>query len=93
MTDKAGVQHAPGGVLPDQRRGRVVGKAQLAVSTLGVLIVLAMVACGRWLEAGTAFLLTVGLLEIMFQRALVLFHGGASPRMRREAARAATAAE
>ena len=54
---------------------KVVGKTLVAVSAVGMMAVLLALVEGRYVLAGSAFLLTVGVLEIMFQRALALFHG------------------
>lgn len=61
----------------DQGR-KVMGKTLVAVSAVGMLAVLVALVQARYLLAGSAFLLTVGVLEIMFQRALALFHGSAA---------------
>ncbi len=61
----------------DQGR-KVMGKTLVAVSAVGMLAVLIALVQARYLLAGSAFLLTVGVLEIMFQRALALFHGSAA---------------
>ncbi len=57
---------------------KVTGKTLVAVSAVGMMAVLVALAQGRALLAGSAFLLTIGILEIMFQRALALFHGSAA---------------
>ena len=99
MTEKAGYPLSASRARSEVRQRRVVGKAQLAASAAGMLVVLAMLGSGRWLEAATVLLLTLGLLEILLQRALVLFHGGMRTRParrrpgRRKAARTLTAAE
>ncbi len=96
MTEQTGPAWAAGRASPAAGRRRVVGKAQLAVSTAGMLIVLGSLYQGRLLAAGAGFLLTAGILEIMFQRALGLFHAApAAPRpsIRRETPRTAAAGE
>jgi hypothetical protein len=64
--------------MTDRARRKVVGKAQLAVSAIGMCVVLVALWQGRILAAIIVFLLTIVTLEIMFQRALALFHP--SPR-------------
>jgi hypothetical protein len=64
-----------------------------------MLIVLGSLCRGRFLEASVAFLLTVGILEILFQRALGLFHARSGaratqrPAISRETPRPAAAAK
>ncbi len=99
MSEQVGPSRAANCAPPAEGRRKVVGKAQLAVSAVGMLIMLGSLCRGRLLEAGVTFLVTVGILEIMFQRALALFHdrsGGATaqrPAMRRETPRPAAAGE
>jgi hypothetical protein len=73
MSEQAGVPVSA--ALPTTPGGgrKVVGKPLLAVSSAGMAIVVAMLCRGNWLEAGTAFLLTVAALEMMLQRALAQF--------------------
>jgi hypothetical protein len=73
---------------------KVVGKSLIAVSTGGMAIVVAMLCRGNWMEALTAFLLTIAALEIMLHRALAQFGGpmGKRTRLRRSTPRPATAA-
>ncbi len=96
MTEQTGPAFAASRASPAAGRRRVVGKAQLAVSAAGMLIVLGSLYHGRLLAAGVGFLLTAGILEIMLQRALGLFHAAPSaqrPSIRRETSRIATAGE
>jgi hypothetical protein len=96
MTEKVGVPPSAGRVQAERRRRRVVGKAQLATSAAGMLIVLALLACAQWLEASAVLMLTIGLLEILFQRALALFHGrplAVAGVLRSDGVRPAAAAE
>jgi len=74
-------------------RRKVAGKAQLAVSALGMFIVLAALVQGRFLWASAVFLLTLGTLEFMFRRAVAVFYAsaGAHGRHIRRIAHAAPA--
>jgi hypothetical protein len=60
---------------------KVMGKGLVAVSALGMVIVLVALVQAAYLLAGSMFLLTVGILAIMFQRAVSLFHGPAAPAL------------
>jgi hypothetical protein len=60
--------------------GRGAKNTLAAVSAAGMVAVLAVLAQGRWLLAGTIFLLTIGILDVMIERALVTFHGAATAR-------------
>ncbi len=65
----ASIAQAP----PDGRGRKVIGKPLLAVSAGGMAIVVGLLCRGNWMEAITAFLLTVAALEIMLHRALARF--------------------
>jgi hypothetical protein len=100
MTHKPGFapaerRAAKRGSAAAQRR-KVVGKGQLAISAIGVLCLLAALWHGKVLEAGIIFVLTVTAVEIMFQRALGLFHDTAPPQLHplaRDSVQAATGAD
>jgi hypothetical protein len=63
---------------------KVVGKPLLVVSAVGMVLVIAMLCHGNWMQAIAAFLLTLGALEIMLQRALSQFDAAATaPAVRR----------
>jgi len=55
-----------------------MGKTLVTVSALGMVAVLVALLQRRYLLAGSGFLLTLGVLEVMFQRALWMFHGSAA---------------
>jgi len=57
---------------------KVMGKTLVTVSALGMVAVLVALLQGRYVLAVSGFLMTVGVLEVMFQRALALFHGSAA---------------
>jgi uncharacterized membrane protein YjjP (DUF1212 family) len=71
---------------------KVVGKSLIAVSTAGMAIVVAMLCRGSWMEAITAFLMTIAALEIMLHRALAQFDAPLGKRGRNAVPRPATAA-
>jgi membrane protein implicated in regulation of membrane protease activity len=50
-----------------------VGRPLVAASAGCMLIVLALLCWGHWLEAIITFLLTVGVLDVMLRRALARF--------------------
>jgi hypothetical protein len=80
MSDQAGF---PLSFTPTQASGRpprVAGKAQLAVSAVGMTIVLAALWRGTGAQAATALLLTLATLEILLHRAVALFHAPAASR-------------
>jgi len=62
------------------RPARVAGKAQLAVSAVGMTVVLAALWRGTGAQAAGALLLTLAILEILLHRAVALFHAPAPPR-------------
>ncbi len=66
--------------LGDRLGRKVVGKGLIAVSTLGMLIVLAALWHGAPVQAGVVLLLTVATLEVMLRRAVSLFHAMPQPR-------------
>ncbi len=62
---------------------KVAGKSQLVVSAVGVAMALALLLHGAYLAAGLVFLLTLGVLEVMFQRALAQYHASCGRPYRR----------
>jgi hypothetical protein len=65
---------------------RVAGKSQLVLSALGMAIALGALIDGAYLAAALVFLLTLGILELMFRRALAQFHASCGRPYRRPGA-------
>jgi hypothetical protein len=62
---------------------KVAGKSQLVVSAVGMAMALLLLCHGAYLAAGLMFLLTLGVLELMFQRALAQYHASCGHPYRR----------
>ena len=58
----------------------VEGKGQLLVSALGVALTLLALWWGAWVEAGALYVATMGMVGIMFQRAVTLYHAAPRPQ-------------
>ena len=72
----------------------VEGKGQFLVSALGVALTLLALWWGAWVEAGALYVATMGMVGIMFQRAVALYHEAPrllSSRIRRTAPQPASA--
>ncbi len=88
MIDHAGITLTAGNPRADlfsHRRNalcqrKVVGKAQLAVSAILMVAIAITLFAGQVLMAGGGALFAVGLLLVMFERALALFHASSSTR-------------
>jgi len=58
----------------------VAGKGQFLVSALGVALTLLALWWGAWVEAGALYVATMGMVGIMFQRAVTLYHAAPRPQ-------------
>jgi uncharacterized membrane protein YjjP (DUF1212 family) len=79
MIEQAGLSASIATAAADSGGRKVVGKPLLAVSAGGMAIVVGMLCRGSWMEALTAFLLTIAALEIMLHRALARFDAPLPP--------------
>jgi hypothetical protein len=94
MIERPSLMAGAGATETNRRNRRVAGKGLLAASAGGMAVVIAWLLRGSWLEAATAFLLTLGALEIMLQRALARFDATAAlPAAARRRQRAREPAE
>jgi hypothetical protein len=88
MIDHAGIILASGtpraGMFQQRRntvcQRKVVGKAQLAVSALGMIAIATALFAAQMLIAAGVALLALGALLTMFERALAVFHASSASR-------------